>query len=193
MQEILRGVAYVLQTIGENRDPYTAKHQLSVACIAKNIGQEVGLTTDDLDILYLSGLLHDIGKITIPISILVKPKSLSYAEYLLIQEHCQAGYDILKKIPFDSVIKKVALQHHERIDGSGYPNGLLGANTFYFAKIIAVADTVDAMISTRAYRISCGIKSAIEAIDNDKLYDSSVVKHCLNLFKRGKLFNGIAR
>lgn len=174
----------VLMTMGEMRDPYTAGHQRRVAEIAVAIGGEMGLEASRLEGLRVGGYLHDIGKIRIPAEILSKPGKLSANEFQLVGEHPQSGYDILKGVQFPWPVAEVALQHHERFDGTGYPQGLIGDAIVLEARIIAVADVVEAMASHRPYRPSLGIPAALAEIQRGRgtSYDPKVVDAALNLF-----------
>jgi len=169
----------------EKRDPYTSGHQQRVAILAKNIAVELGLTKSQIECIYMAAAIHDIGKISLPAEILVKPIALSEIEINLIQTHAQAGYDILKGIEFPWAIADIVLQHHERMDGSGYPKGLAGNDIVFEARIICVADVVETMASHRPYRPSIGMDKALEEIANNRgiLYDPQVVDACLRLFK----------
>jgi len=135
----------------------------------------------------MAGLIHDIGKINVPAEILSKPGALSETEFALIKTHSQVGYEILRDIDFQAPIAEIVLQHHERMDGSGYPNGLKGNKILREARIIAVADTVEAMASHRPYRPALGIDKALDEISNNKAmkYDAEVVDACLKLFAEG--------
>ena len=172
----------------EMKDPYTAGHQRRVTEIATAIALEMGFDQERLQGLRLASLVHDIGKINVPAEILSKPGALSEPELELIRTHSEAGYDILKKINFPWPISKMVLQHHERMDGSGYPSGLSGEEILLEARIIAVADVVEAMSTHRPYRASPGVGFALEEIEANRgrLYDKAVVDVCLNLFRTGK-------
>jgi len=174
----------------EKRDPYTSGHQQRVAILAKNIAEELELTQSQVECIYVAAGIHDIGKISLPAEILVKPIPLSDIEINLIQTHTQAGYDILKGIEFPWAIADIVMQHHERMDGSGYPLGLSGDDIVLEARIICVADVVETMASHRPYRPSIGMDKALEEIANNRgiLYDPQVVDACLRLFKE-KDFN----
>ena len=175
----------VATTLSGMRDPYTASHERRVAEIAVAIGAELGLTERQLEGLRAAGHLHDIGKITVPAEILSKPGKLSALEYRLIQEHAQAGYEVLKDVKFPWQIADIVRQHHERMDGSGYPQGLKGEEILLKARIIAVADVVEAMSSHRPYRATLGIEAALAEIEQGRgrLYDAQVVDVCLKLFR----------
>jgi len=169
----------------EKRDPYTSGHQQRVANLAKAIAKELKLPESQIESIYLAAGIHDIGKIALPAEILVKPIPLSDIEISLIQAHAQAGYDILKGIEFPWAIADIVLQHHERLDGSGYPAGLTGENIVFEARIICVADVVETMASHRPYRPSIGMDKALEEIANNSgvLYDPQVVDACLKIFR----------
>jgi putative nucleotidyltransferase with HDIG domain len=169
----------------EKRDPYTSGHQQRVAILAKSIAEELALSKSQVECIYMAAAIHDIGKISLPAEILVKPIPLSDIEINLIQTHAQAGYDILKGIEFPWAIADIVLQHHERMDGSGYPLGLAGDDIVHEARIICVADVVETMASHRPYRPSIGMDKALEEIANNRgiLYDPQVVDACLRLFK----------
>jgi HD-GYP domain-containing protein (c-di-GMP phosphodiesterase class II) len=175
----------------EKRDPYTSGHQQRVADLAKAIAEELALPESQIESIYMAAAIHDIGKISLPAEILVKPIQLSDIEISLIQAHAQAGYDILKGIEFPWAIAEIVLQHHERIDGSGYPRGLAGDDIVFEARIICVADVVETMASHRPYRPSIGMDKALEEIANNRgiLYDPRVVDACSTLFKeKGYVF-----
>lgn len=175
----------------EMRDPYTAGHQLRVADIARAIATEMGLSPDKIDGIRMVGTIHDIGKMSIPTEILSKPTKLTKLEYALIQEHSQKGYEMLKNVESPWPLAEIVHQHHERINGTGYPQNLKGDEILLEARILAVADVVEAMASHRPYRASLGIEAAIEEIEKNKaiLYDTDVVDACLKLFReQGFLF-----
>ncbi len=167
------------------RDPYTAGHQQRVAQLARCIAQEMGLEPGRIDGLRMGATIHDIGKIYIPAEILSKPTRLAETEYELIKAHCQVGYDILKDIKFPWPIANIALQHHEHLDGSGYPQGLKGDEICLEAKIVAVADVVEAISSHRPYRASLGMDVALEAVrrHRDEWYEAAAVDACLKLIE----------
>ncbi len=169
----------------EKRDPYTSGHQQRVASLAKTIAEELKLPESQIESIYMAAGIHDIGKISLPAEILVKPIPLSDIEISLVQAHAQASYDILKGIKFPWAIADIVLQHHERMDGSGYPRGLAGDNIVFEARIICVADVVETMASHRPYRPSIGMDKALEEIANNRgvLYDPQVVDACLKIFK----------
>jgi len=169
----------------EMRDPYTAGHQRRVAGLAAAIAGEMKLPEDQIEGIYLAGVVHDIGKIRVPAEILCKPGRLSATEYCLIKEHPETGYDILKSIHFPWPISQIVLQHQERQNGSGYPQGLSDTEILLEARILAVADVVEAMMSHRPYRPGRGVDAALEEITHNRgtLYDPAVVDACLKLFR----------
>jgi HD-GYP domain-containing protein (c-di-GMP phosphodiesterase class II) len=169
----------------ELRDAYTAGHQRRVAELAAEIAREMGVTEDEVHGIHLAATVHDLGKIQVPAEILTKPTRLTKLEYEFVKTHAQAGYDLLKDIDFPWPIAQLVYQHHERLDGSGYPRGLRGEHTLMGAKIIAVADTVEAMSSHRPYRAGLGITASLAEItkSRDKLYDAAVVDACVKLFR----------
>jgi len=185
LQKTMEGMINTIAKITETRDPYTAGHQLKVSQLAVAIAQEMKLPPDKIEGIRIASLVHDIGKISIPAEILSKPTKLNEIEYSLIKDHSQIGYDILKKVDFLWPVAEILLQHHERIDGSGYPQGLKGNKILLEARIIGVTDVVEAMFSHRPYRPALGIDAALEEISKNKgtLYDPKVVDACLKLFK----------
>ena len=167
------------------RDPYSAGHERRVADIAVAIGAELGYDARRQEGLRVAGYLHDVGKITIPAEILSKPGKLTSIEYRLIKGHAQAGYDVLNAVEFPWPVAQVALQHHERMDGSGYPQGLRGEAILFEARVMAVADVVEAMSSHRPYRPGLGIEAALAEIERGRgtVYDADVADACLRLFR----------
>lgn len=178
--EIIQAVASIV----EQRDPYTAGHQRRTADLAQAIAHELGLSADDCQTIYLAGVVHDVGKVSLPAEILSKPGKLSKIEFSLICTHAQSGYDILAPIHFPWPIAQIVLQHHERMDGSGYPNGLKDEQILLAARILGVADVVEAMSSHRPYRASLGIQLALEEIElkRGSHFDPRVVDACISLF-----------
>ena len=176
----------VATTLSSMRDPYTGGHDRRVAEMALAIGGELGLDGHWLEGLEVAGKLHDIGKITIPSEILSKPGKLTAIEYQLVQGHPRAGYEVLKDVQFPWPVAQVTLQHHERMDGSGYPQGLKGESILLEARIMAVADVVEAMASHRPYRPGLGIDKALAEIEHGRgtLYDPDVADACLRLFRQ---------
>jgi PAS domain S-box-containing protein/putative nucleotidyltransferase with HDIG domain len=170
------------------RDPYTAGHQQRVSQLARAIAQEMGLDKERIDGLRMGAIIHDIGKINVPAEFLTKPTRLTKGEFEIIKTHPEVGYEILKDIEFPWPVAEIAHQHHERLDGSGYPQGLKGSEIVYEAKIVAVADVVEAMSSHRPYRPGLGIDMALKEIEDHRgtFYDPDVVDICLDLFRSGK-------
>ena len=169
----------------ELRDPYTAGHERRVAEIAVAIAEEMGLPEQQRKGLQVIGIVHDVGKISLPAEILAKPTRITDIEFEIIKTHAQAGYDILKGIEFPWPVAQAILQHHERLDGSGYPNGLRGEEIILEARILAVADVVEAMATHRPYRPGLGIDAAMEEILKSRgtRYDAQVADACLRLFR----------
>ena len=178
-------IVEVATIISEMRDPYTAGHERRVAGIAVAIGTELGFDPHRRAGLRIAGQLHDIGKITIPSEILSKPGRLNAAEFMLIKGHAQASYDVLKNVEWSWPVAEIALQHHERMDGSGYPQGLKGEAILLEARILAVADVIEAMSSHRPYRPGLGIEAALAEIERGRgtVYDANVADACLRLFR----------
>jgi PAS domain S-box-containing protein len=182
---------FLLQTIGaiaatvEARDPYTAGHEQRVAQLASAIANNMKLSFDVVQGITLAASIHDLGKLRVPAEILSKPAQLTPLEFELIKLHPQGGFDIVKDIQFSQPIAQMVLQHHELLDGSGYPQGLKGEEILLGARILAVADVVEAMSSHRPYRPSLGIDAALEEISRcrGKYYDPDVVDHCVILFQ----------
>ena len=172
----------------EARDPYTSGHQRRVAALARSIAAEMNLSRDQIEGIRMAASIHDMGKISIPAEILSMPRKLSKLEFDLVKTHSQAGHDIIKDIDFPWPIANIILQHHERIDGSGYPHGLRGDNILLEARILAVADVVETMASYRPYRPALGLDTALEEITRNKniLYDGEVVEACLKIFREKK-------
>ncbi len=176
-------IQVVVATV-EARDPYTAGHQIRVAQLARAIAEEMKLPSEKIDGIFRAASIHDIGKLSIPAEILTKPTALTDIEFALIKEHPKKGYEILKDVASDWPLAEIVWQHHERMDGSGYPRGLKGDEILLEARILAVADVVEAMASHRPYRPSLGIEPALEEIANNGgiFYDPDVVDACLRLF-----------
>ena len=184
LQRALEGTVHTLVSAIEMRDPYTAGHQQRVTQLACTVANEMGLPQKQIEGLRMAGLVHDIGKIDIPAEILSHPGPLNDLQYGLIRAHSQVGYDILKETDFPWPVAQIVLQHHERLDGSGYPQRLSGEEIILEARILAVADVVEAMASFRPYRPSRGLNKALEEISQNRgvLYDPEVVDVCLALF-----------
>lgn len=184
LQRTLHATVNALASAVEKRDPYTAGHQKRVAELATAIARAMGLSQDTIVGLYLTCLIHDIGKLYVPAEILSKPGALSGIEYSMIKNHPEVGHDILKEIEFPVPVSDIVMQHHERINGTGYPRGLKKDGILLEARILAVADVVEAMLSHRPYRPQLGITKSLEEINNYRglLYDEDVVDICIHLF-----------
>jgi putative nucleotidyltransferase with HDIG domain len=189
LQKAMEGVIHAVSLIIGSRDPYTAEHQRRVAALARSIAREIGLSDWQVTGVYIAGLLHDVGKASVPSEILAKSGKINDSEFDIIKNHCRVGYDILRKIDFPWPVTRAVLQHHERLDGSGYPEGISGNDIILEARILGVADVVEAMSSHRPYRPALGLDSALEEIKRHSgvLYDSGVVKACLRLFSEDEL------
>jgi PAS domain S-box-containing protein len=175
----------VLTSTVETRDPYTAGHQTRSADLARAIGTELELPQEKIDAIRIAGSIHDIGKLSIPAEILSKPTNLSDIEFSLIKEHARQGYEMLKDVESPWPLAEIVYQHHERMDGSGYPRNLKGEEICIEARILAVADVVEAMASHRPYRPGLGINKALEEIEKNRgtIYDNAVADACLRLFR----------
>jgi PAS domain S-box-containing protein/putative nucleotidyltransferase with HDIG domain len=184
LQKTMVDVIYTMATVVEVRDPYTAGHQRKVAALARAIAEELSLPGSQTEGLRMAALIHDIGKIYVPAEILTKPGRLTGPEFALIRAHPKFGHEVLKTVEFPWPVADIVLQHHERMDGSGYPQGLSEKSILREARILAVADVVEAMSSYRPYRPALGIEQAIEEITAHKgtLYDAEVVEACVRLF-----------
>jgi putative two-component system response regulator len=182
----LEGAIQAIAFTVEMRDPYTAGHQARVADLASAIAREMGYPEEKISVIHMAGSIHDIGKIAIPAEILIKPIALTNNEFGLIRAHPKIAYDILKNIDFPWPLAQIVLQHHERLNGSGYPEGLRGEDILPEAKILAVADVVEAMSSHRPYRPAHNIKKAQEEIQTKSgiLYDAGVVQACLEVLSK---------
>jgi PAS domain S-box-containing protein/putative nucleotidyltransferase with HDIG domain len=185
LRQTTTATVQVMAHVVETRDAYTAGHQRRVADIAVAIAGEMQLPSHTIEGIRMAGVIHDIGKISIPAEILSKPGDLRRKEFELIKDHPQMGYEILKDVEFPWPIAEIVHQHHERMDGSGYPNGLRGGEILLEARIIAVSDVVEAIASHRPYRPARGIDTALEEIKTNQgiLYDRDVVDACLSLFR----------
>lgn len=188
LQKSMEGVVKAMAMTVETRDPYTAGHQHRVTDLSCAIAQEMGLSEEQIYGLRMAGDIHDLGKISIPAEILAKPTHLTDIEFSLIKTHPQAGFDILKDIEFPWPVARIVIQHHEKMDGSGYPNGLSGEDILIEARILTVADVVEAMASHRPYRPGLGIDAALEEISRNKgvLYDPDVADACLKIFRENR-------
>jgi len=192
LHRTLNSTVTALAATIETRDPYTAGHQRRVAQLACAIEEKLGFSEDYVDGMRVMGFLHDIGKIAVPAEILNKPGKISHYEFHIIKTHPHVGHTILKEIEFPWPVAQATLQHHERLDGSGYPAGLAGSEIILEARILAVADVVEAMVSHRPYRPALGIEKAFEEISHNRgiLYDPEVVDACIDLFtKKGFSFD----
>jgi HD-GYP domain-containing protein (c-di-GMP phosphodiesterase class II) len=188
LQHLRVAMASTIQVMGltvEARDPYTAGHQQRTTVLAEAIGREMGLPPEKIEGLHMAGLVHDAGKISIPAEILSKPTKLTPGEYALVKMHAQRGYEILKDVVFPWPIAEIVRQHHERMDGSGYPRGLKAEEILMEARILSVSDTVEAMVSDRPYRPAQGVQMALAEVEKNKglAYDAVVVETCLKLFR----------
>ena len=181
MQSTLQAVANVV----EAHDPYTAGHERRVGIIAADIAREMGWSEEKCHTLQFIGLVHDIGKMSIPAEILAKPGRLSKIEFELVKTHAEQGYKILKDVDFSLPIAEIIREHHERMDGSGYPRGLKGEETLLEARILAVADVLEAIASHRPYRAALGIEAALKEIETHRVqqFDPEVVDAALRLFR----------
>jgi predicted membrane protein len=186
LRELLRKTVAALSSAMVHRDPTTAGHERHVAELSLAIGRELGMDQDQLEGLQLAALVHDVGQIQIPTEILTRARRLSPEEFELVKMHAEAGYTILRDIPFPWPVAEVVLQHHENVDGSGYPNGLKGDELLLEAKIIRVADSVESMLSHRPFRRSIGPELALEELKNysGKHFDPSVVDACIKIITK---------
>ena len=188
LRKTLNGTINAIALTVEARDPFTSGHQRRVADLARTIATEMGLPKDQIEGVRSAGVIHDLGKIGVPADLLSKPSKLSHIEFELIKIHPQIAFDILKDIEFPWPIAAIIYQHHERMNGSGYPQGLSDDSILLEARILAVADVVEAMSSHRPYRPSLGLKNTLDEISINKgiLYDPAVASTCLKLFKEKK-------
>ena len=186
-EDIIQAMSYT----SEIRDPYTAGHQKKVCKLAVAIGKEMNITEEQLQGVKFAAMIHDIGKISVPSDILSKPGKIGETEFEVVKGHSQTGYELLAKIDFPWPIADIVHQHHEKLNGSGYPNGLKDDDILIEAKIISVADTVEAMTAHRPYRAALGIDKAMEEITTNKgkFFDSNVVDACVNIFSNGFQFS----
>ncbi|MFQ5956966.1 MAG: HD domain-containing phosphohydrolase [Candidatus Brocadiales bacterium] len=184
LRKALGGTIQAMAATLEARDPYTSGHQQRVAALGRAVAEEMGLPEGQVDGVRIAGIIHDTGKIAVPAEILTKPSRLTRSEFEIIKTHPRVGHDILKGIEFPWPVAQILLQHHERMDGSGYPNGLSGEEILLEARIIGGADVVEAMSSHRPYRPALGVDKALEEISQNKgtLYDANVVDACVRLF-----------
>ena len=186
----IEGTIHAMAMTVEMRDPYTAGHQRQVADLASAIAVKMGIPREQRDSIHLAGTIHDIGKMQVPTEILSKCGKLTELEFDMIKTHSQAGYDILKTIEFQWPIAEFVLQHHERMDSSGYPSGLKGESILIEARILSVADVVDAIVPHRPYRPALGIEKAQEEIFDKRgiVYDSNVVDACLSIISENNVW-----
>jgi HD-GYP domain-containing protein (c-di-GMP phosphodiesterase class II) len=184
LQRTLEGMVVVLAAMVEKREPFIAGHHQRVTRLACAIAEEMGLNEERIEGIRMTGAVHDIGRIDVPAEILNKPGQLSEIELALVKAHPQAGYDLLRTVEFPWPVAPILLQHHERMDGSGYPKGLAGENILLEARILGIADVVEAMSSPRSYRPALGINKALKEIVQYRgiLYDPGVVDACFVLF-----------
>jgi PAS domain S-box-containing protein len=187
LQQTMESTILALANTLELRDPYTAGHQRRVAALAKAIAQRLSVDAERAEAIYLAGMIHDIGKIYVPSEVLTRPGRLTPLEYSLVQTHVEAGYGLLQPIEFPWPLAEIIYQHHERLDGSGYPRGIRGDEITLDARIIAVADVVEATSAHRPYRAGLGLEAALEEIEAGKgqLFDPAVVDGCVALFREG--------
>jgi putative two-component system response regulator len=184
LRESLKSTVTAIATAVEMRDPYTAGHQRRVAQLATAIALELGLEEGQIEGISLAASIHDVGKIYVPAELLNRPRKLTPLEFRLVQTHVQNGYEIIKNVKFPWPVSDIILQHHERLDGTGYPNGLKGEGILLESRILAVADVVESMLSHRPYRAALGLDAAIAEIEagRGRLYDPAVVEACKALF-----------
>jgi putative nucleotidyltransferase with HDIG domain len=183
LQKAMDGIVHAVSLVVESRDPYTAGHQRRVAELSRAIAREMRLSDWQIMGIHIAGLLHDVGKVAVPAEILSKPGKINANEFDIIKNHCRVGYDILQKIDFPWPVTLAILQHHERLDGSGYPAGIFENDIIIEAKILGVADVVEAMSSHRPYRPALGLDSALAEIKRGSgiLYDADIVNACVRL------------
>jgi len=192
MEQLQRALYETIDAItlmSEIKDPYTSGHQKRVAIISSAIATELGLSKDMIDGIYVAGLLHDVGKISVPNDILAKPGKLNEGEFIIIKNHPIVSHSILEHIEFPWPIASIVTQHHERINGSGYPYGILGDKMSVGSRILSVADVVEAMTAHRPYRPALGLKKALSEIEGNKgiLYDREITEACIKIFKEKKV------
>ena len=185
LRKATRFIIDVIVMAVETRDPYTSGHQKRVTDLARSIATEMKLSPEIIDGIHMAGLIHDLGKISIPAEILGLPRNLNNVEYSIVKTHPEIGYQILKDIDFSSPVALIVYQHHERMNGSGYPQGIRGEEILLEARILAVADVVEAICTHRPYRPALGIDKALKEISQHRgiLYDPGVVDVCIKLFR----------
>ncbi len=185
LQKAFGTTIQVMVSAIEMRDPYTAGHQKKSADVAVDIAMEMGLAQEKIDGIRMAGIIHDIGKLSIPAEILSKPTKLTEVEFSLIKEHARSGYEMLKDVESPWPLAEIVYQHHERLNGTGYPRNLKGDEILMESRILAVADVVEAMASYRPYRPALGIAAALAEIEKNRgiFYDDAVADSCLRLFR----------
>lgn len=195
LETTMNSLVHTLTLVSGIRDPYTTQHQQKVAEIAIRIAEEMNLSEIRINKLRIAAMLHDIGKMKVPAEILTKPGSLSKKEFELIKDHSQVGYEIMKEAGFDEDISQIVYQHHEKLDGSGYPLGLVGDEIVLEARILSVADVVEAMSSHRPYRSALGLNEAIKEIRSyaGVKYDNEVVQACINILEKTETFSPLQK
>ncbi len=187
LEATLRGTIGAISSISEIRDPYTAGHQRRVGLLAAEIGRALGLPEATNEGLLIAGEVHDVGKIGVPIEILVLPRRLSVEEFSMVKRHARFGYEMLKSVEFPWPVADAVCHHHERLDGSGYPDGLKGDEITIDARIVAVADVIESIASHRPYHPALGVSTALAELKKGSgtLFDSAVVRACQSLFSKG--------
>jgi PAS domain S-box-containing protein/putative nucleotidyltransferase with HDIG domain len=186
LEQVLRGVIGLIGKVVETRDPYTQGHEEGVARLSRLIAEEMGLPPDEVDGIEVAALVHDVGKLGVPAEILTKPGTLTSLEYELIKGHSRAGYEILKDIDFAWPVADIVLQHHERMDGSGYPDAASGDEISIAARVLMVADVIEAMAAHRPYRAALGLDAAMaEIMGHPEKYDAQVIASCVRLHHAG--------
>lgn len=186
LEETVEGTVNAMSLTVESRDPFTAGHQRRVAKLASAIASDMNMPAEEIKTVTLAATIHDIGKVQVPVELLSKPTPLSETEFSLVKAHPQIGYDIIKRTALPYPAADMVLQHHERLNGSGYPMGLSGNDIIQAARILGVADVIEAMVSTRSYRQAFAVEMALDEISDNKntLYDAEVVDTCINLFRK---------
>jgi putative two-component system response regulator len=188
--ETYRAFVRSVSLLTESRDSYTASHQMKVSELAKGIARELGLPADTIEGIRVAGIVHDMGKLSVPAEIVTKPGALTPFEFSIIKEHPTTAFEVLNEIDFPWPVAEMVLQHHERLDGSGYPLGLKGDEIRLEARVLAVADVVGAISSHRPYRRDLGVEAALTEIDKKKgvLYDTEVTKACRRSLRGSNVF-----
>lgn len=190
LQEAFVNALNLISSLVERRDPFTYGHQRRVTSLAVKIAESMELKKSDIDTVKYASLVHDLGKVVVPTEILSKPGKLDKTEMALIREHAKQGYEMISELKIDLPIAEAVYQHHERLDGSGYPRGLKGEEISIHARIIGVADVVEAMSSHRPYRAALGVRAALDEIESGsgRIYDREVVRHCKKIIEEGFAF-----